>query len=37
VSGPLKNQKHEAVVQAYMRDEKRIGWKAYVAVYRGVS
>jgi phage terminase small subunit len=37
MSEPLKNQKHEAVVQAYMRDGNRIGWKAYASVYPGSS
>lgn len=30
---PLKNPKHEAVIQAYIADKERIGWKAYQGVY----
>lgn len=29
----LKNAKHEAVLQAFLADEKRIGWRAYKKVY----
>lgn len=29
----LKNAKHEAVLQAFLADPKRIGWRAYQAVY----
>ena len=30
---PLKNAKHEAVLQAYIADPKRVGFKAYLVVY----
>ena len=30
---PLGNAKHEAVLQAYVADPKRIGFRAYLAVY----
>lgn len=30
---PLANAKHEAVLQAYLADPERIGFKAYLAVY----
>jgi len=30
---PLKNAKHEAVLQAYILDPKRIGFRAYLSVY----
>lgn len=30
---PLKNAKHEAVLQAYIADPKRIGFKSYLVVY----
>lgn len=29
----LKNVKHEAVLQAYLLDKTRVGWRAYKAVY----
>lgn len=29
----LKNAKHEAVLQAYVADREKIGWRAYKAVY----
>lgn len=30
---PLQNAKHEAVLQAYIADQQRIGFKAYLSVY----
>ena len=30
---PLKNAKHEAVLQAYVADRERIGFRAYLVVY----
>ncbi|QQO37468.1 terminase small subunit [Bradyrhizobium diazoefficiens] len=30
---PLKNAKHEAVLQAYVADPQRVGFKAYLVVY----
>lgn len=30
---PLKNAKHEAVLQAYIADPGRIGFRAYLSVY----
>lgn len=30
---PLQNAKHEAVLQAYIADRQRVGFKAYLAVY----
>jgi phage terminase small subunit len=33
----LRNSKHEAVLQAFLRDPKRVGWRAYKAVYRKSS
>lgn len=33
----LRNAKHEAVLQAYIADPARVGWKAYRAVYRKSS
>lgn len=30
---PLKNAKHEAVLQAYVSDQQRVGFKAYLVVY----
>lgn len=33
----LKNAKHEAVLQAFLADKKRIGWRAYKKVYRNSS
>lgn len=30
---PLKNAKHEAVLQAYIADPQRVGFKAYLVVY----
>lgn len=30
---PLKNAKHEAVLQAFIADPQRVGYKAYLAVY----
>lgn len=30
---PLKNAKHEAVLQAYIADPRRVGFKAYLVVY----
>lgn len=30
---PLKNAKHEAVLQAYVADQQRVGFKAYLVVY----
>lgn len=29
----LKNAKHEAVLQAFLSDKKRVGWRAYKKVY----
>lgn len=34
---PLRNAKHEAVLQHYFRDTERMGWRAYVAVYPSSS
>ncbi|WKA31595.1 terminase small subunit [Bradyrhizobium roseum] len=34
---PLKNAKHEAVLQAYIADPKRIGFKSYLVVYPNSS
>ena len=34
---PLQNAKHEAVLQAYIADQQRIGFKAYLVVYPSSS
>jgi hypothetical protein len=33
----LKNQRHEAVAQAYVLDPHKVGWKAYKFVYQKAS
>jgi len=33
----LKNAKHEAVLQAYIANRERVGWKAYSAIYTNSS
>lgn len=33
----LQNAKHEAVIQQFVADRERIGWRAYSAVYKGSS
>lgn len=33
----LANAKHEAALQAFLRDPKRVGWRAYRSVYRKSS
>jgi phage terminase small subunit len=36
-ANPLSNAKHEAVLQAYIADPARVGWRAYSKVYPGSS
>lgn len=37
MSAELRNPKHRAVAEAFIRDPQRIGWKAYKAVFPGTS
>jgi phage terminase small subunit len=37
VGVPLKNAKHEAVLQHYLQSADRVGWKSYRAIYRRSS
>jgi phage terminase small subunit len=36
-ASPLQKAKHEAVLQAYLADAERVGWRAYVSVYPNSS
>lgn len=36
-SNPLRNAKHEAVLQHFFADKERVGWRSYVAVYPNSS
>src|SRR5260370_2580117 len=31
---PLRNAKHEAVLQQFLADSERVGYRCYIAVYR---